>query len=126
MSKIQAFVPRQVFKYNTKLIWYPGNQSKALQQLQKGIGHVDLVVELRDARIPFSSANLSFEKILGERPRLIVFNKTDLSNQYDKKIITESFEKQGQKVLFTSYLSPKTIKPIIQYAIGTILCLFYI
>jgi mitochondrial GTPase 1 len=57
-----------------------GHQRAALRQLKDGIQHVDLVVEVRDARIPLSSANPQFEHVLGRRDRILVFNKADLSN----------------------------------------------
>ena len=118
------FKPRTKFESLKKLIWYPGNQAKAMKQLQKGIGQVDLVIEVRDARIPFSSVNPAFETILGKRPRLLVFNKSDLANKSLKKSVEEAFQKyhvlygQHPPVAFTSSLKPNTVRPILNYAIG--------
>ena len=49
--------------------WFPGHMFKAGKQLQQMLKRVDVVLELRDARIPLASVNLEFEKLLGERRR---------------------------------------------------------
>ena len=86
MKKFSKFLPRTEFNYDKKLFWRPGHQVKAMNRLEKGLGHIDIVVEVRDARIPISSANLQFERALGKRDRLVIFNKTDLSNPNMQKV----------------------------------------
>ena len=58
--------------------WYPGHIAKAERQLKDKLNLVDVVIEVRDARIPLSSSYTNIEKLLGEKPRLLLLNKADL------------------------------------------------
>ncbi len=58
--------------------WFPGHMSKARRQVQENLKHVDLVMELVDARLPLSSRNPMLDKIIGTKPRLVIINKKDL------------------------------------------------
>lgn len=80
------FSPRTAFHYDRKLFWRPGHQYKALKALERGIGNIDLVVQVRDARVPFSSASPSIQTALGRRDSLVVFNKSDLANANMQKV----------------------------------------
>ncbi len=64
--------------HSTPLQWFPGHMAKAMQQLADRIRTINIVVEVRDARAPFSSANPMLESITSDKIRIIVFNKTDL------------------------------------------------
>ena len=59
--------------------WFPGHMTKAIRQIQQRISEVDMVIECRDARIPFSSSNPVIDQIIGNKPRLIVLTKKDLA-----------------------------------------------
>ena len=66
------------------LSWFPGHMSSASDNLVNALRRCDVVVEVRDARVPFSSANGlldGIETVLGvRRPRVVVFNKCDLAD----------------------------------------------
>ncbi|KAJ3332406.1 Mitochondrial GTPase [Blyttiomyces sp. JEL0837] len=109
---------RSLFQASSRIHWHPGHQKLALRQLRDGIHHVDMVIEVRDARIPLSSANPQFEEVLGRRDRLIVLNKTDLANHNMRKPVIDAFAKHSNTpVLFTSTQRPQTIKTIIDFAL---------
>ncbi|HHX52753.1 MAG TPA: ribosome biogenesis GTPase YlqF [Erysipelothrix sp.] len=59
--------------------WFPGHMTKAIRQIQSRIQEVDMIIECRDARIPFSSSNPVIDEIIGNKPRLIVLTKRDLA-----------------------------------------------
>lgn len=59
--------------------WFPGHMTKAIRQIEARIKEVDMVIECRDARIPFSSSNPVINEIIGQKPRLIVLTKRDLA-----------------------------------------------
>ena len=61
--------------------WYPGHMAKAKRLLQEQIQAVDLIIEIRDARIPVSSTNNDLLKLIGEKPRIVVLNKVDLAEE---------------------------------------------
>lgn len=74
---------RSVFDYSKVpvLKWFPGHMSSSLKAMSDKLQHkVDYVFEVRDARIPFSSVNPQFEKIFGDKKRVIIYNKCDLSS----------------------------------------------
>ena len=58
--------------------WYPGHIAKAERQLKEKLNLVDVIIEVRDARIPLSSNYTNIEKLLGDKPRLLLLNKADL------------------------------------------------
>ncbi|ORY50298.1 GTPase [Rhizoclosmatium globosum] len=100
MASKLLFVPPPV---SAILPWFPRHQQNALRLLRDGIHHIDLVLEVRDARIPLSSANAQFDEILGRRDRVILFNKTDLANPNMNKMLADGLAKHtSDPFLFTS------------------------
>ncbi|TPX54691.1 hypothetical protein PhCBS80983_g05830 [Powellomyces hirtus] len=110
---------RTEFNYSQRIYWYPQHQTRALRQLQNGIHQIDVVVEVRDARIPLTSTNPKFEELLARRPRLIVYNKADLANPNMKKSILDAFKKHSHdSVVFTQADRGTHVKKILEWAIG--------
>ena len=66
--------------------WFPGHMQKTRRQMQENLKLVDIVVELRDARLPLSSANPMIEEIIGQKPRLLVLTKRDMA---DLKVLND-------------------------------------
>ncbi|VAW85546.1 LSU ribosomal maturation GTPase RbgA (B. subtilis YlqF) [hydrothermal vent metagenome] len=62
------------------VVWYPGHMHKAQKQIKEVMPQVDLVIEVMDARIPFSSENPVVKALRGPRPCLKVLNKSDLAD----------------------------------------------
>ncbi|KAJ3288406.1 transcription factor TFIIIC subunit tfc4 [Borealophlyctis nickersoniae] len=116
--------------YNLSLIYISGGlfglaqavlreHCRALRQLRDGIHHIDVVVEVRDARIPLTSINPAFEEILGKRDRLVVYNKSDLANPHLRKNVVEALGKyRGEKdIIFTTAARGTGVKGVIEYCI---------
>ena len=57
--------------------WYPGHMTKTRRQIEADLKHVDIVVEIIDARIPVSSRNPDIDAITAGKPRLVVLNRAD-------------------------------------------------
>ena len=74
--------------------WYPGHIAKAERQLKEKLSLVDVVIEIRDARIPLSSSYANIKKLLGEKPRLLLLNKADLVDKNELKSWVEFLEKE--------------------------------
>ena len=75
--------------------WYPGHIAKAEKKLKEQLSLVDAVIEVLDARIPLSSGYENIAGLLNDKPRLILFNKSDLADKSKllkkkKKIESES------------------------------------
>ena len=60
--------------------WFPGHMAKTRRMIQESLTQVDIIFELLDARIPFSSRNPEIKKLVGEKPILTLLNKTDLAD----------------------------------------------
>lgn len=60
--------------------WYPGHMHKARKEMKKVMPRVDLVIEVIDARIPFSSENPSVTELREDRPCIKILNKNDLAD----------------------------------------------
>ena len=60
--------------------WFPGHMRKALNDTKDKLKLVDLVYETCDARIPFSSRNPELSKIIGDKKRILILNKSDLAD----------------------------------------------
>ena len=61
--------------------WFPGHMAKTRRELKENIKLVDALIEIRDARIVKSSANPEIDDICGNKPRIILLNKSDLSEE---------------------------------------------
>ena len=79
--------------------WYPGHMTKAKRQMQEDIKLIDLVIELVDARIPLSSRNPDIDELGKNKYRLILMNKSDLSDEKRNQEWAEFFRKKGYFVV---------------------------
>ena len=77
-----------------KIQWFPGHMNKARNQFRDGLPKVHMVIEVLDARIPFSSQNPMLEELRGDKPVLKVLAKSDLADPERTKLWQEWFEKQ--------------------------------
>lgn len=94
--------------------WYPGHIAKAEKKLKEQVNIVDVVIEVLDARIPVSSAYPDIEKLLRDKPRLILLNKSDLaSNEQTQKWIKIIREKTTCPVIATSASDNKDLSKIL-------------
>lgn len=94
--------------------WYPGHIAKAEKKLKEQINIVDVVIEVLDSRIPMSSKYPDTEKLLKDKPRLILLNKADLADgEQTSKWIKTIKEKTNCTVLATSANDSKDLSKIL-------------
>lgn len=74
--------------------WFPGHMAKARREATEKLKLVDVVVELIDARLPYSSRNPMIDEIVGQKQRLIVLNKVDLADDKRTKEWIQFFQQQ--------------------------------
>jgi ribosome biogenesis GTPase A len=95
--------------------WFPGHMHKARKQVKEVISQVDLIIEVLDSRIPYSSENPMIADLRGDKPFIKVLTKSDLS---DDTITTEwlqYFEKKnGVKALALTSNQPEKIQRLIE------------
>lgn len=96
--------------------WFPGHMSKARRQVQENLKFVDFVTVLVDARLPLSSQNPMLNKIVGDKPKLLVLNKADLADPLLIKEWQAYFENQGLKTLLINAKDQSTVKRLTEAA----------
>ncbi len=75
--------------------WYPGHMSKAKRQMQEDLKVVDAVVEILDARIPYSSKNPDIDSMAKGKARIIILNKADLADRSKTEEWKKYYESKG-------------------------------
>ncbi len=73
--------------------WYPGHMTKTRRQMEADLKHVDIVVELVDARIPISSRNPDIDIICGDKPRIVMLNRADQADPQMNRVWADYFNK---------------------------------
>lgn len=75
--------------------WYPGHMTRAKRQMHEDIKLIDLIIELVDARVPFSSRNPDIDELGKNKSRLILLNKADLADTSVNDAWVEYFRQNG-------------------------------
>ncbi len=89
--------------------WFPGHMTKAQRMIEENIALVDAVCEILDARIPYSSRNPDIDRLAGDKPRLVILNRTDLADPNLTARWRRYFEAQGLAILETDAKSGKGV-----------------
>ena len=89
--------------------WFPGHMTKAQRMIEQDLKLVDAVCEILDARIPRSSRNPDIDRLAGDKPRLLILNRTDLADPTVTARWRRLFESQGYAVLETDAKSGKGV-----------------
>ena len=90
--------------------WFPGHMTKAQRMIDENMKLVDAVAEILDARIPYSSRNPDIDRLAGDKPRLVILNRTDLADPAVTARWRAYFKRQGLAVLETDAKSGKGVK----------------
>ncbi len=96
--------------------WFPGHMAKTKREIKQNLKLVDAVIEIRDARIIRSSKNPEVDDICGSKPRIILLNKNDLSeDSVTKKWIKYLSDKNIKALAVNSNTGQgiKSIKPLL-------------
>lgn len=92
--------------------WYPGHIAKAERQLKDQLKRVDVVLEVRDARIPLASHHPQVDDWIGEKPKVSILNRMDMIPEAIQKQWLEWYKNQGIKNYFTNAKQGKGIKAV--------------
>lgn len=94
--------------------WYPGHMHKASKEMRQIIPQVDLIIEVIDARIPFSSQNPMLAEIRGDKPCIKVLSKSDLADPVLTKQWQDYFEQENNvKTIALSTLQPEKMRDLL-------------
>ena len=79
--------------------WFPGHMAKTRKVIKECLSQVDIVLELLDARIPYSSKNPEIDKLIGDKPKLTVLTKATLASPKMSAKWQEYYENLGKKTV---------------------------
>lgn len=92
--------------------WYPGHMTKARRMMQDNIKLIDIVVELVDARVPYSSKNPDIDQLAQNKYRLIVLNKADMADPEITRLWQSYYEDKGFYVALVNSRSGSGMKEV--------------
>ena len=93
--------------------WYPGHMDKARRDMQEKLKAIDVVIEIRDARIPNASRNPILDSLSNNKPRLIILSKLDLADPIETDKWLEFLNVDNQKAISLDINDGKNIKKTI-------------
>ena len=101
---------------NAAFNWFPGHMLKAMREIKAKVQMVDLVIEIRDARVPLVSGNPSMNEAIGGKSRLILLNKANLA---DTKLMAPWetwFKDQADPFMFINCMDKASMKEVLTTA----------
>eukprot|EP00160_Parvularia_atlantis_P022171 Unigene98_Nuclearia_a/m.314 Unigene98_Nuclearia_a/g.314 ORF Unigene98_Nuclearia_a/g.314 Unigene98_Nuclearia_a/m.314 type:complete len:345 (+) Unigene98_Nuclearia_a:27-1061(+) len=109
---------RDAFAFAGNVHWFPGHMARGLRLMREALRRVDVVVEVRDARLPLTSVNPHVERLAANHDRIVVYNKADLANSNMQAVIARAFEQHTAlpPPLFTNALENRNLHEIVRLA----------
>ncbi len=93
--------------------WFPGHMAKARRQITEKLSLVDIVFELVDARIPYSSSNPMMNEIIKHKPKLVILNKADMADPAVTAEWVKYYQAQGHTAITLDSLHQQAIKQVV-------------
>lgn len=97
----------------TSINWYPGHMAKTKRLISENIDLIDIVYEVIDARIPYSSKIKDIENLLKNKPRILIVTKMDLCDELETNKFLDKYKSEGYTVIPVDLLSGKNVNEII-------------
>lgn len=94
--------------------WFPGHMNKARRLMEESLKLVDMVIEIRDARIPYGSANPLLDHLINNKPRLIVLSKKDQADNEQTNLWVEYLANENTSCVAIDSLHDNVKKIIIE------------
>lgn len=101
--------------------WFPGHMHKARKEIAEVMPHMDVVIEVIDARIPFSSENPLVPSLRGNKPLIKLLNKSDLADPAITQLWVEKMEQEtGVKAIPVTTQRPDQIRALLNAAVSLV------
>lgn len=98
---------------STQIQWFPGHMAKTRRLITENLKNVDLIIEVLDARIPYSSRNPELPRLIGNKPALILLNKAALADPEKTKRFAELYRSETVRCLAIDCLTGEGINRIL-------------
>ena len=89
--------------------WFPGHMAKTRRIMQSNLKLVDAVVEITDARIPYSSRNPEMDRLVGSKPRVLLLNKADSADETVTSMWIDHYKRKGVTAVATDCRSGRNV-----------------
>lgn len=97
-----------------RIQWYPGHMTKAKREMQEKLKMVDLVIELRDARIPSASKNPMIDELCVHKPRIIILSKKDKAEAHATKVWINALRNETTRVIALDIRKDNVIGTVVE------------
>lgn len=98
---------------STSINWFPGHMQKTKRQISELLPLIDIVYELIDSRIPYSSKIVDIDNTIKNKPRILIMTKYDLCDKKETEKWIEYYKSKGYNVIKTNLNTNESIKDII-------------
>ncbi len=98
---------------STNINWYPGHMAKTKRLISENLNLIDVVYEVVDARMPYSSKIRDIDNFTKDKPRIMVMTKSDLCDIKETNKWVKYYEDKGYKVFLTSLEGKVNLKPLL-------------
>ena len=94
--------------------WYPGHMKKTKESIKSNLSLVNVIFELIDARIPYSSSNPIIDELVGNKPRIVILNKADLASPKGNMIWQKYYNDLGIESVLLNSITKKGMDKLIE------------
>ena len=84
---------------STSINWYPGHMAKTKRLIKENLGLIDIIYEVIDARIPYSSKVIDINTLINNKPRILIMTKYDLCDKKETEKFVKYYEREGYIVV---------------------------
>ena len=99
-------------KEQVDIQWFPGHMAKTRRLMKENLPLVDVVVEITDARVPFSSRNPEMKSLVGSKPRVVILNKCDTADESITQEWIEHYKSKGINAIATDCRSGRGLNKL--------------
>lgn len=100
-------------KNKTNINWFPGHMAKTKKQIRELLPMVDVVFEIVDARIPYSSKIVDIDDLIKNKPRVLIMSKADLCDKSETNKWVKKYEDDGYKVILANLSNKNDVNSIL-------------
>lgn len=94
--------------------WFPGHMAKTRRLIEEKINLIDIVIEIVDARIPYSSKNPIMDKLVKNKKKVMIMSKIDLADAKKTQEWTNYYKEEGFQVISSNLMNFKELNKIIE------------
>ena len=98
----------------TNINWYPGHMAKTKRLISENLNLIDVVYEVIDARMPYSSKIIDIEDYIKTKPRILIMTKSDLCDLEETNKWIKYYEEKGYKVFLTNLEGKNNLNELIK------------